>query len=179
MVLPPVLGEAARASWPPRRRMGMVFEPIRPVPPMTTIFIFALLSVVARNRTTVWVHFGFALRLRHTRVKKSCQYLLSYNSSFLVCVSSAPSTIIRSERERRSPQSLHWNERWSALVLDQEHHEFRRLGFACVPINGMNIVGAFIESLSWRQRNFFSTLHLHHNRALQYVKHRMCIVSVG
>src|SRR6185295_3075696 len=27
-------------------------------------------SVVARNRTTVWVHFGFALRLRRIRVKK-------------------------------------------------------------------------------------------------------------
>ena len=86
--------------------------------------------------------------------------------------SSAPSTIIRSE------QSLHWNERWSALVLDQEHHEFRRLGFACVPVNDMNIVGAFIETLSWRQRNFFSALHLLHNGALQYVKHRIGIVSV-
>jgi hypothetical protein len=31
----------------------MVFEPIRPVPPMTTIFIYALLSLVARNRTSV------------------------------------------------------------------------------------------------------------------------------
>ena len=46
MVLTPVLGEAARASWPPWRRMGMVFEPIRPVPPMTTIFmVYRLLSM--------------------------------------------------------------------------------------------------------------------------------------
>src|SRR5262249_3720215 len=39
MVLTPVLGEAGMASWPRWRRMGMVFEPIRPVPPMTTIFM--------------------------------------------------------------------------------------------------------------------------------------------
>src|ERR1700730_8712694 len=39
MVLTPVLGEAATTSWPPRRRMAPVFEPIRPVPPMTTIFM--------------------------------------------------------------------------------------------------------------------------------------------
>src|SRR5437870_3665035 len=43
MVLTPVLGEAAMTSWPPWRRMGMVFEPIRPVPPITTIFIANLL----------------------------------------------------------------------------------------------------------------------------------------
>ena len=41
MLLTPVLGEAARTSWPRWRRMGTVFEPIRPVPPMTTIFICA------------------------------------------------------------------------------------------------------------------------------------------
>src|SRR5262245_33311903 len=39
MVLTPVLGEAATTSWPPRRSMGTVFEPMRPVPPITTIFI--------------------------------------------------------------------------------------------------------------------------------------------
>src|SRR4029077_18295476 len=39
MVLTPVLGEAATTSWPPRRRMATGFEPIRPVPPMTTIFL--------------------------------------------------------------------------------------------------------------------------------------------
>src|SRR5215471_16244903 len=44
MVLTPVLGEAATTSWPPWRRMGAVFEPIRPVPPMTTIFMFRVLS---------------------------------------------------------------------------------------------------------------------------------------
>src|SRR5262249_30890830 len=39
MVLTPLLGEAATTSWPPSRRMATVFEPMRPVPPMTTIFI--------------------------------------------------------------------------------------------------------------------------------------------
>src|SRR3954465_14805284 len=33
MVLTPVLGEAARTSWPPWRRMATAFEPIRPGPP--------------------------------------------------------------------------------------------------------------------------------------------------
>src|SRR5438128_8891609 len=39
MLLTPLLGEAATTSWPPWRRMATVFEPIRPVPPMTTIFM--------------------------------------------------------------------------------------------------------------------------------------------
>src|SRR5262245_53425155 len=38
-VLTPVWGEAAMTSWPPWRSIGTVFEPIRPVPPMTTIFM--------------------------------------------------------------------------------------------------------------------------------------------
>src|ERR1044071_1748954 len=45
MVLTPVLGEAATTSWPPWRRIGAVFEPIRPVPPITTIFMVRLLLV--------------------------------------------------------------------------------------------------------------------------------------
>src|SRR5262245_25079531 len=43
MVLTPVLGDAATTSWPPCRRMVTVFEPIRPVPPIATIFIPNLL----------------------------------------------------------------------------------------------------------------------------------------
>src|SRR3954447_13650099 len=39
IVLTPLLGEAAMTSWPPWRRMATVFEPIRPVPPITTIFM--------------------------------------------------------------------------------------------------------------------------------------------
>src|SRR5438132_13516309 len=43
MLLTPVFGEAATTSWPRWRRMGTVLEPIRPVPPITTIFIPNLL----------------------------------------------------------------------------------------------------------------------------------------
>src|SRR6516162_232909 len=39
MLLTPLRGEAATTSWPPWRRMATVFEPIRPVPPITTIFM--------------------------------------------------------------------------------------------------------------------------------------------
>src|SRR5215469_12894681 len=39
MMLIPLLGEAATTSWPFCRRMAAVFVPMRPVPPMTTIFI--------------------------------------------------------------------------------------------------------------------------------------------
>src|SRR6185437_13523955 len=39
MVLTPLLGDAATTSWPACRRMGTVFEPIRPVPPMMRIFM--------------------------------------------------------------------------------------------------------------------------------------------
>src|SRR5262245_59771885 len=45
MVLTPVLGEAATTSWPPWRRMGTVFDPTRPVPPIMTIFMFSFLSL--------------------------------------------------------------------------------------------------------------------------------------
>src|SRR5262249_9033991 len=56
MVLTPVSGEAATTSWPPLRRMATVLEPIRPVPPITTIFIANLL-----DQTSVGLHGG----LRH------------------------------------------------------------------------------------------------------------------
>jgi hypothetical protein len=39
MVLMPLAGEAAMTSCPPWRRISTAFEPIRPVPPMTTIFM--------------------------------------------------------------------------------------------------------------------------------------------
>src|SRR6266851_4532383 len=42
-LLTPVLGEAATTSWPRWRRIATVFEPIRPVPPIATIFIVYLL----------------------------------------------------------------------------------------------------------------------------------------
>src|SRR2546430_6342820 len=96
--------------------------------------------------------------------------LLSRLGRALNLISSPPALSIQ--------QSLYRHQHRSALVLDQEHQEFRRLGTACVPVNDMNIVGAFIEGLSWCQCYLFSTLHLHHNGALQYVSNRMGIVSV-
>src|SRR5262249_55142571 len=75
-------------------------------------------------------------------------------------------------------QSLYSHERWSALVLNEDHQEFRRLGTACVPVNDMNFVGAFIEGLSWCQCYLLSTLQLHHNGALQHKNKGMSIVSV-
>jgi hypothetical protein len=42
MVLTPLLGAAARTSWPPWRTIATVFETIRPEPPITTIFMVGL-----------------------------------------------------------------------------------------------------------------------------------------
>src|SRR5262245_7392854 len=90
-----------------------------------------------------------------------------------------PRTGLTSTSQGNSLQrSLYGQECRSALVLDQEHHEFRRLRTARVPVNDMNIVGPFIEGLSWCQCYLFSTLHLHYDGPLQHVKYRMCIVSV-
>jgi hypothetical protein len=44
MVFTPFLGEAATTSWPSRRRMPTVFEPMSPVPPITTIVMVASLA---------------------------------------------------------------------------------------------------------------------------------------
>ena len=64
------------------------------------------------------------------------------------------------------------------LSLIKTTRKFRRLGTAGVPVDDMNIVGAFIKGLSRCQGYLFSTLHLHHDGAFQYVNRRMCIVSV-
>src|SRR5262245_61827387 len=76
------------------------------------------------------------------------------------------------------PSSLGGYEHRGAFLLDQNHHEFRRLGLAGVPADDMDIVGAFLEGLSRFQCYLFSTLHLHLDGALQYVNHRMGVVSV-
>src|SRR5262245_36051931 len=94
--------------------------------------------------------------------------------------SASPASGSRSQNSEYAAivQLLWGQERRGALVLDQEHQEFRRLGGACVPVDDMNIARAFIEALSWRQCHLFSTLQLHHDGALQHVNKRMCIVSV-
>src|SRR6516164_11721069 len=66
-------------------------------------------------------------------------------------------------------QSLCGQDRRGALVLDQEHQEFRRLGAAGVPVDDMNIIRAFIEGLSWCQCHLLSPLQLYHDGALQHV----------
>src|SRR5262245_52882590 len=73
-----------------------------------------------------------------------------------------------------SSLSLYWHERWSALVLDQDHQEFRRLGTVGVSVNDMNIVGAFIEGPSWCQCYLLSTLQLHHNGVPAHRGGRCC-----
>jgi hypothetical protein len=50
MLLIPLLGEAATTSWPPWHRVAIVFEPISPVPPMTTIFMTLPLMMASRER---------------------------------------------------------------------------------------------------------------------------------
>src|SRR5690242_17295141 len=75
-------------------------------------------------------------------------------------------------------QSLRRHERRSALVLDQDHQELRRLGGAGVAVDEMNVVGAFIEGLSRRQGYLFSALQLHDDGALQHIDERMGVVPV-
>ena len=53
-VLTPLCGEAAMTSWPRWRRMGTVFEPIRPVPPIRRSS-FRTSYFVARKRGFVMV----------------------------------------------------------------------------------------------------------------------------
>jgi hypothetical protein len=64
------------------------------------------------------------------------------------CSSSSTDAGLSATRRSLSPllsiqQSLYWHDRCGALVLDQDHQEFRRLGIACVPVDDVNIVGAF------------------------------------
>src|SRR5262245_59888315 len=130
-----------------------------------------------------FLYCNFAVGSRHSAVASSFSRLaaehgLQQDSNF----AGLPRQYLRTRRiyvTSRSPfqrcgrtlalsiqQSLYWHERRSTLVLDQEHQEFRRIGTACVPINDMNIVRAFIEGLSWCQCYLLSTLQLHHNGAL-------------
>src|SRR4051794_22929112 len=65
ILLMPFLGDAATTSCPPWRRMATVLEPIRPVPPTTTIFISNLpcreghsMSVVPQMWASRHAHYG-------------------------------------------------------------------------------------------------------------------------
>src|SRR6266849_4403202 len=68
MLLTPVLGEAATTSWPPWRRIGAVFEPMRPVPPIMTIFIPNLL--VGSPRAGVCLSTASALSVTSRRSRR-------------------------------------------------------------------------------------------------------------
>src|SRR6185369_14097350 len=61
-VLTPVLGAAATASWPLALSFVMSFDPIRPMPPITTIFIYFLL-LFGRGRRNHQLLFRYLLRL--------------------------------------------------------------------------------------------------------------------
>jgi len=54
MVLTPVLGDAATTSWPCLRRCDTTLLPMRPVPPMTTIFMMAPPDGLAGVRMIDW-----------------------------------------------------------------------------------------------------------------------------
>ncbi|MCU1260946.1 MAG: hypothetical protein JWO80_3831, partial [Bryobacterales bacterium] len=43
----------------------------------------------------------------------------------------------------------------------------------------MNIIGAFIKTLAWRERDFFPAFHLHYNGAFQHIKESMRIVPMN
>ena len=66
----------------------------------------------------------------------------------------------------------------SAFVLHEDNNEFRRLGFACVPPNDVNIIGAFVKGLTGCQSHFFPAPHLHHDRAFQHIDEPMSIVAM-
>src|SRR5262249_23152254 len=76
------------------------------------------------------------------------------------------------------PLSLHRHYYRSAFVLNQEHDKFGWLSTARVPANDMNVVGAFVEGLTRCERDLFSALYLHDDRAFQHVDKRMCIVAM-
>src|SRR5499425_674043 len=82
MVLTPVLGEAATTTWPLSRKMGTVFEPIRPVPPITTIFISDLLvrpqagvcdGCATSHHQRVWSTRGRRTRSQPCEIGVACQ----------------------------------------------------------------------------------------------------------
>src|SRR5262245_40732429 len=57
----------------------------------------------------------------------------------------------------------HRHQRWSALVLEQQHDKLCRLRTARVLADDMDIVAVLVEGLSWFQGYRFATLHLHND----------------
>src|SRR4029077_7657763 len=73
---------------------------------------------------------------------------------------------------------LPWYDYGSALVLHEEHDEFRRFGLAGVAADHVNVIRAFIESLTRRESHFFSASNLHHDGAFQNINESMRVVTV-
>jgi hypothetical protein len=49
----------------------------------------------------------------------------------------------------------------SAFVLHQEHDEFCRFGFACIPPNDVDVIRTFVEGLTWCQSRVRYSTHNH------------------
>jgi len=73
---------------------------------------------------------------------------------------------------------LLWYYYGSAFVLHEEHDEFRRFGLTGVAADDVNVIRAFIESLTRRESHFFSASHLHHDGAFQNINESMRVVTV-
>ena len=116
------------------------FDPMSPLPPITTILIlelsFAMINLLICNLLVCRLN----PHLRRPRPASICTSHFGLIGLF-----------------------RHWHQHRSALVLDQDHQELCRLGTACIPTDDVNIIGPFIKGLSWRQRYFLATLHLHHD----------------
>src|SRR5215471_5595134 len=79
MVLTPLLGEAAMTSRSPWRRIATVFEPIRPVPPITTIFIaYPHLLMLCKPRVSSDADIGANLGAPYSSRDEELARLFSY-----------------------------------------------------------------------------------------------------
>src|SRR5262249_38684286 len=74
--------------------------------------------------------------------------------------------------------SIHGYNCWCAFLLDQEHDEFCRLCATSVAANEVNVIGTFIECLSWCQGYFLPAFYLHHDGTFEYINKSLCIMSV-
>src|SRR5580704_11267853 len=68
--------------------------------------------------------------------------------------------------------------RVDALLLHHDHDELCWLCRARVAPDRVHIVGAFVESLSWRQSDLLAAADLLYDRSFQHVKESVCIVPM-
>src|SRR5262245_7649515 len=79
---------------------------------------------------------------------------------------------------RRTSELLGGQHHVRSLLLQKDHDEFRWLRRTRIATDRVHIVGSFIESLPWHERDFLTTPQLHDNRALQDVDECVCIVTM-